>query len=481
MSKKINGQSRSSLKSNATVISMTQIDQSCPPSYNVAGGNAIKSKDNKVARSKVKIVDSTTSNNLAESSFKESESVNKPTEMDKMIASVSSKLNELVKDESVRRGGDKLIGSDSGCSENSTLLEELANKPAQLSQDETQEDQLLASESSAKLQQDTSANNQIDTTKPIQTNGEEFDGAEANEDGQLETTKQEVSAIEGEPTAHVGEKSEELTNSLGQVNQTSTIEVNDPSINQTQSEQTRDETTFEMLKREQEAASVESRKYFVYLVHDGNLATTKKECIAQIELPLKKRITLAELRQMIVNSQDVTSSSLRRNKFRFVTETYRLLNENEDAAILHQTYSAEGVFLKMNIGHEQEISRPQGPSRGRVRSPAGMMTSLSSLQQLNSAKKTRNQTVGSGGGRRVQASSKSCGPLPIIEVGHVGQNADQVSGEKIHRTSSVDQKTTPGHPVRKKQFMRSKSTVQQAARGHEKQDGDGSNSLPTVA
>lgn len=107
----------------------------------------------------------------------------------------------------------------------------------------------------------------------------------------------------------------------------------------------------------------QTRKYFIYIVQEGQFSA-KKECIARIEIEAKRRVTLSELRQMIVNSPDISLSSLKRSKFKFVTETYRLLNENEDAAILHQFYPTQAVFVKQN---QVEPQTGQLATSGRAR------------------------------------------------------------------------------------------------------------------
>lgn len=137
---------------------------------------------------------------------------------------------------------------------------------------------------------------------------------------------------------------------------------------------------------------IRNRKYFVYIVHDGHF-TAKKECIARIELPQKRRITLAEMRQLIASSQEISMASLRRSKFKFVTETYRLLNEDEDVAVLHQVYPTQGVFLKLNVP-EQE-SQAYALRKGRLRHILGASSSTqpgaSNVSQATIASRRRSR------------------------------------------------------------------------------------------
>lgn len=159
---------------------------------------------------------------------------------------------------------------------------------------------------------------------------------------------------------------------------------------------------------------LKNRKYFVYIVHDGHL-TARKECIARIELPAKRRITLADLRQLIASSPDISLSSLRRSRFKFVTETYRLLNEDEDAAILHQVYPTQGVFLKINIAEQSEnFAYPMyRGARSRMSSSSNSVTGQPTGSKSTSAT-SRNRI--SGMGRKRSSDGVNGSILPAIQV-----------------------------------------------------------------
>jgi len=208
-----------------------------------------------------------------------------------------------------------------------------------------------------------------------------------------------------------------------------------------------------------------NRKYFVYVVHDGHF-TAKKECIARIELPPKRRITLAEVRQLISSSQDISLTSLRRNKFKFVTETYRLLNENEDAAVLHQVYPTQGVFLKLNIP-EQESQVYPSKGRPRVASNSGALASSLSHPTIAS--------------RRRASARQPAGPsgrdnLPAIEVDYA-QNEPHLAYGRT-RASSVGRRP-PGKP-NAGAYRRSKSSVQGRARNGGRADELVGDKLPSI-
>lgn len=178
--------------------------------------------------------------------------------------------------------------------------------------------------------------------------------------------------------------------------------------------------------------AMKNRKYFIYIVHDGHF-NAKKECIARIELPQKRRITLAELRQVIATSTDVSLSSLRKNRFKFVTETYRLLSENEDNAVLHQVYPTQGVFLKLNIPDQDQTiypykdRRPRRMSQSTLGSGAG---GVSTLSQGTVASRGRLRDAASDT-PRYGAIRAHTGPTPTANT-----NRLMVGGEKNTNTVS---------------------------------------------
>lgn len=204
---------------------------------------------------------------------------------------------------------------------------------------------------------------------------------------------------------------------------------------------------------------MKNRKYFVYIVHDGHF-TAKKECIARIELPQKRRITLAEVRQLISNSQDISLSSLRRSRFKFVTETYRLLNENEDAAVLHQVYPTQGVFLKLNIPEQENPVYPFKGHTSRLSSGAAGTTATSSLSHTTISSRRRANV------RNLPSARDN--NLPAIEVDYAsgGKESGGAMSYGRMRTSSVGRRTAnAAGSIRDRQqplgsYRRSKSSVQ---------------------
>jgi len=251
--------------------------------------------------------------------------------------------------------------------------------------------------------------------------------------------------------------------------------------NQDSVDSKQEEYVFNNIENELEQDNkMRNRKYFVYIVHDGHF-TSKKECIARIELPPKRRITLAELRQLISSSQDISLSSLRRNRFKFVTETYRLLNENEDAAVLHQVYPTQGVFLKLNVTDNQEShgygfkgSRPSPRlSSGSGGATGGLLSGNSngapnSVSQATIA--SRRRANARSGGRKLNTTSGQDGNmLPAIEIDYAGSSRSSARD----RASSVGRRPSGAGPAGA--YRRSKSSVmvgrQRSNMGGQRQGG----------
>lgn len=185
-------------------------------------------------------------------------------------------------------------------------------------------------------------------------------------------------------------------------------------------------------KEVEEDNQMKNRKYFVYIVHDGHFSA-KKECIARIELPAKRKISLADVRQLIASSPDISLNSLRRNRFKFVTETYRLLNEDEDVANLHQVYPTQGVFLKLNVADQPEsLSFPS--QRGRSRLSSSSISNNLQHQQQHQLMSSNNANKGSlNRQRRPLRSNTNGSELPAIQV---NDRTTNMTGQRPRGTSS---------------------------------------------
>lgn len=95
------------------------------------------------------------------------------------------------------------------------------------------------------------------------------------------------------------------------------------------------------------------RKYFIYLVSDGQNAVFRKDCIGRLVLPPKgQHLTLSDLRSQLLKSDDEELRAMvRANKqFRFVTETYRFVAQNESMAPIDDVYPTQGIFIKFTEG-----------------------------------------------------------------------------------------------------------------------------------
>jgi hypothetical protein len=91
------------------------------------------------------------------------------------------------------------------------------------------------------------------------------------------------------------------------------------------------------------------RKYFLYIIKDVN-PFTKKECIGRITLPARGRMTLEQLRNYLLQSNDETIRNCAKRKFKFLSESYRLVVMNESFTPVDQVYQTQGIFIKFNAG-----------------------------------------------------------------------------------------------------------------------------------
>lgn len=92
------------------------------------------------------------------------------------------------------------------------------------------------------------------------------------------------------------------------------------------------------------------KSLFVYLISDSSNAGFRKNCIGRVVLPEGERnMTLSQLRNTLLKSEeDSIKSILRKNKsFKFVTETYRFVAQNEQAANVEDIYANQGIFVKL--------------------------------------------------------------------------------------------------------------------------------------
>lgn len=95
-----------------------------------------------------------------------------------------------------------------------------------------------------------------------------------------------------------------------------------------------------------------NKNFFVYLVSDAN-SFYKKDCIGRITLPEEmKQFTLSQLRNHLLKADDeVLRSVLKNNKsFRFVTETYKFVAQQEQVTTVEDVYLNQGIFLKFTEG-----------------------------------------------------------------------------------------------------------------------------------
>ena len=116
------------------------------------------------------------------------------------------------------------------------------------------------------------------------------------------------------------------------------------------------------------------KSLFVYLVNEG-----RKNCIGKVVLPEGDRnLTLNDLRTQLLNSEEGTVRHILRNNrsFRFVTETYRFVAQNEQAVNVDDIYTNQGVFVKLEgasvpLDLRMPSRASDGPSAASMRSRRG--------------------------------------------------------------------------------------------------------------
>ena len=103
----------------------------------------------------------------------------------------------------------------------------------------------------------------------------------------------------------------------------------------------------------------QDKHFFVYLVSDSissssvSATTYKKDCIGKISLPENvKSFNLSQLRSYLIQSEDeVLRSVLKNNKsFKFVTETYKSVAQEEKLTSINDVYLNQGIFVKFTDG-----------------------------------------------------------------------------------------------------------------------------------
>ncbi|XP_074594865.1 uncharacterized protein LOC141850206 [Brevipalpus obovatus] len=96
--------------------------------------------------------------------------------------------------------------------------------------------------------------------------------------------------------------------------------------------------------------SVTERRYFIYVVSESN-PYYRKNCIGKITLPAGTSMTLSDLRDYLMKADDnQLQEILKRDKaFKFLTETYRFVSQNEAIASIDQVYPTQGIFIKLSV------------------------------------------------------------------------------------------------------------------------------------
>ena len=139
------------------------------------------------------------------------------------------------------------------------------------------------------------------------------------------------------------------------------------------------------------------RKYFLYIIKDVN-PFTRKECVGRVTLPARQRMTLEQLRNYLMQSEDETIRSCAKRRFKFLSESYRLVVMNETCTPVDQVYQTQGIFIKFSAGE----SLPYG-----YRSKNKYRTGKRDAIETESPYMTRNKSQLSSVTRSVSKKSES--------------------------------------------------------------------------
>jgi hypothetical protein len=104
------------------------------------------------------------------------------------------------------------------------------------------------------------------------------------------------------------------------------------------------------------------RKYFIYIIKDIN-PHAKKECVGRITLPTQQRVTLEQLRYHLLQSSEDSIRYAAQRKFRFLSESYRLVALNEAFTPVDEVYPTQGIFIKLNTFESNLYSSRRTKSR----------------------------------------------------------------------------------------------------------------------
>ncbi|CAG2114299.1 unnamed protein product, partial [Medioppia subpectinata] len=121
---------------------------------------------------------------------------------------------------------------------------------------------------------------------------------------------------------------------------------------------------------------------------------TKKECIGRITLPARQRMTLEQLRNYLLQSNDETIRNCAKRKFKFLSESYRLVVMDESFTPVDQIYQTQGIFIKFNAGTESVPFgyRSQNKIRAANRFATGNNDNDNNRLQVNTISRANTRT-----------------------------------------------------------------------------------------
>lgn len=141
-----------------------------------------------------------------------------------------------------------------------------------------------------------------------------------------------------------------------------------------------------------ENSESDERKYFIYLITESNPYFIKN-CIGKINLSSRQTLKLSELRELLLKAEDPNIHNIlkKHRSFRFLTETYRFVSQNESLTSIDQIYPTQGIFIKLTA---PDLGTLKSDMVKNIRTSKKSMPSFIALPSLKEVKNTKFKVKG---------------------------------------------------------------------------------------
>ena len=97
--------------------------------------------------------------------------------------------------------------------------------------------------------------------------------------------------------------------------------------------------------------NLQEKKYFIYQIKESNFVC-QKECVGNITVPVDQRLTLHQLRSLMLLSSDESVRMAAKRRFKYLAEFYKLIVSPEQNTVVDDVYPTQGIFIKVNLPGE---------------------------------------------------------------------------------------------------------------------------------